>query len=1779
MKNTHKYLIPILTAGLAFGTAPYVQAQTTATGTLTVLQDGTGHGTPDQTFINSQNGYTPGDDTPTDGVVAVGDVVTYQFKIDLKTAEKAQFVQYDVEGNPEVTEKFKEAFRNASSDQTVMTFTNNSFKLEPGATAVLEGTFDVRYKDAGYQDPIKIRIGFDQFIEADKGITVVEEELPQDFKIYVGAESKDGVPTFEGKDIYIGINNRPYIEGDGEGVNTRKGRKEPEYKYRYTIDVSDLPQGTTFASYGKEIPTDGNTIVATSDSINAYLPPEEIPTVENQYTRDFNVELIKVERRLRISNDQDSWEDITNKDIGAGEPSSYDTKANKGIEGDNGYVNNNFAKFRLGYSAEYTKPKGVIGLRSSKKVTAPASGRGYEDTLTFNDEDSTRTLAEVRFEDGRRIPVNPDNDKDLNEVAPNTELKVELEATNTSGVIQGTRMSVCDAWDTSEQKYTSHSDIKPFDGSTVWYSIAQVPSENGNLDCLQLQENQWTQTKPSDESKITAVRFTGTPTESNVRVGGEFPVKLEEGRNFNNGAYEQGYKVFDYWGAKYSDIEHQRVHAAFQLPREQEQDIELTKGNDKHLPGIVSTVTYTIDPIVKNIEPGVSETYTVEDWLAPNMDNAVLLPDSEWKIVSQAPDSGKDNRVKVVFEYTGKGDKKDSASPGQRYSNRVLPQIKYTTDLNPQKVADMPIGDSETFTNEAEFNYKGKKSSATSSFEITKQTYAAVVKRVDRKIIEPGDDVTYTLRAENGGWSPGNACMMDTLPRTGDTVSHNGVSNTFTGQISDVEVQGSEGTEVYYNTEYKDWNTMGDVKTHTTNAKNGSDGWSKESTKDAKSVVICSPGFGVDQNVMEAKIKVRFPDSLDGETIVNKMSGVTFDDPSANDILPPDPVVTKVQLGKISGTVFWDKNLTYAPEVGEGDNPISGAVVKLEKQVDGVWEFVAEKPVDENGFYIFEDLRSGIYRTSVEVDGKAEGVSMEVGAVDGAVPAKGTTQYDREVDTKQRYSFESRFDEDARPYAGVVLPRGFYQPNVDYGFYIDQPEIKLDKKVLSSELRDDGYLYVDYEVEAANTSTDVLHNVKFSDVLDAKQEFLGADVTTQVRSPIIDKVFHAFRKSSSMYGSGSYDSYLQATDGRVYDASTLELVDIPRVDIRDEFVSIAEEAGFTYPDDVNPVPLGLSRELTRDEVLPFYGEDEIGSSYVFVEKIFVDIDKGKAYRAVAPVTRDYQSGSTKVGVYKIKEVPLESVIDGNATTPPARQPASRVGDVMDDPGYVEGDLVEHSGMLRLLDTGQLFVAKPNPEKSYGLPVNTQGKDVTKLYMSNAYETSDGGQWFVMPSSRYNNYTYTGVGLPDGVLAKDVISVSTSDTLVTLTYKQGTGEIVKKRFPIATVEEVSRARLDGSPSVEVQDVRLLQIVSELNSGEFVPEYINDSFDQDMSEVVQKAKKDFGTISGTDLFGDLWDGSDAEKVELLKASYYAASIRSNITNSDVMDKYPDLYGSIVNGIFRYYPAQGNGLSTFNTVVFNRSDLMRAALMYDNEHPIDDEVIVIGDMHGEDEIVSLGVPVKEAVDGATKYTWTVDELGLGKSVKAVVRTRMKQEKEDVFSWNQGFVFTDETPVGDVEPKFVKAYTSRDEFDASPEMVSDGFTGGQSNVGLLPDSDRNDQVPVMVVGDPDAVVESPTPEPSDEPTPEPTPDPEPSETPTPEIPVTETVTEEPTPEPPVTETVTETPAPSEEPAPSKPAPKQKNDDLARTGANVTGIVGLALAALGTAGAVLGIRRRRDDA
>ncbi|MCL1899524.1 MAG: hypothetical protein FWG11_03215, partial [Promicromonosporaceae bacterium] len=49
-----------------------------ATAKITLTEDGTGQGTSSATFVNTANGFFPGDDTATDGVVSSGDTVTYE---------------------------------------------------------------------------------------------------------------------------------------------------------------------------------------------------------------------------------------------------------------------------------------------------------------------------------------------------------------------------------------------------------------------------------------------------------------------------------------------------------------------------------------------------------------------------------------------------------------------------------------------------------------------------------------------------------------------------------------------------------------------------------------------------------------------------------------------------------------------------------------------------------------------------------------------------------------------------------------------------------------------------------------------------------------------------------------------------------------------------------------------------------------------------------------------------------------------------------------------------------------------------------------------------------------------------------------------------------------------------------------------------------------------------------------------------------------------------------------------------------------------------------------------------------------------------------------------------------------------------------------------------------------------------------------------------------------------------------------------------------------------
>lgn len=66
----------------------------TFTFSLSTMSDGTGQGTSEQCFITGANGYTPGDNSPTDGYACKNDTITYRvdWNANLTTAASVNFV-------------------------------------------------------------------------------------------------------------------------------------------------------------------------------------------------------------------------------------------------------------------------------------------------------------------------------------------------------------------------------------------------------------------------------------------------------------------------------------------------------------------------------------------------------------------------------------------------------------------------------------------------------------------------------------------------------------------------------------------------------------------------------------------------------------------------------------------------------------------------------------------------------------------------------------------------------------------------------------------------------------------------------------------------------------------------------------------------------------------------------------------------------------------------------------------------------------------------------------------------------------------------------------------------------------------------------------------------------------------------------------------------------------------------------------------------------------------------------------------------------------------------------------------------------------------------------------------------------------------------------------------------------------------------------------------------------------------------------------------------------
>lgn len=110
--------------------------------------DGTGHGTAGATFVNQDNGFSPGDNSPTDGVVSSGDVVLYQMSLNFTAGKKRTVkVSWSLDDAPYLSSDL-----NFCTDGTQVTAQKNddgscSFTVPAGVVESVVRTLYLRAKD------------------------------------------------------------------------------------------------------------------------------------------------------------------------------------------------------------------------------------------------------------------------------------------------------------------------------------------------------------------------------------------------------------------------------------------------------------------------------------------------------------------------------------------------------------------------------------------------------------------------------------------------------------------------------------------------------------------------------------------------------------------------------------------------------------------------------------------------------------------------------------------------------------------------------------------------------------------------------------------------------------------------------------------------------------------------------------------------------------------------------------------------------------------------------------------------------------------------------------------------------------------------------------------------------------------------------------------------------------------------------------------------------------------------------------------------------------------------------------------------------------------------------------------------------------------------------------------------------------------------------------------------------------------------------------------------
>lgn len=1114
---------------------PYVNA------TVEKLWDGTGHDSKaTSTFIRSENGFAPADDTETDGVVASGDTVAYRVVLAFRAAAERQVrVHLDIPDHLK-WEAGKDGF---AANGTVVKATRVGddvvFDVGAGKVDTLSRVLVLTAKDTGGRAVPDQQLALDVSIDgkasysrAAAGAVTVVSVPRADLIICPRGVSRaaDGVHTCSGDNVYDG-------RGAGTGTFTIAPNplKMPGYstkgistsgQWRGSVDVSSFPAGTSWRFDGKAVtPVNGSIDVtgAGVKTLSFTLPDSKWPSTREDGTEITKDDVETVDYPVHLVVDPSSFSapdgPLNNErgtQPGDGQDRNYDTRdTTTGAVRGSGYRNNDWTLALVSFAP----PVNVPGVLASKSLIAPRTpgATWFDPGMTkFDEATGTRSITSTsnsRLAPGTqleaRVTYYPQNEKQAPE--------------------DGTLLTLADTWDATEQHFDASRPIKlTADGTAIEPVRVEWTRTRSLADAADPDDRAgWsTSAIPTDATGVRVVyaydadkpRTYSAVLPLVVKGDSEEPLQpwTEAPAGVWRDPLDNGRAIDDTGSGKV------RAQGLLVLPRLRgmalSETVKFTGLNSKgqwvprdgHAqPG--DKATFTMTPTVTNLFLSNEEfvpTVTV------TLDRFMLKPVNLTPDVWHMECTDRVGTTPAVCVFTAKEPMKAKPTDpvsGQSLQSGTLPTLSYeatisrlangihmasaltnTTSMtiegiggeaSPRPAAQVAVASTEDISHDMSIDRR--KIEVGEVFTVNASLVGQRGEGLDRMLVMPSgdEDLAALLRAAavrdaNDGDPEGDEEFLYEGP---DFSSFRG-----SYRVAGIAVDPDNSTVENVNLQYayvavedlKNLDAAEILDPASYDAWQEYDGGALEAPEGTLALVRITLDEEDDRGRVNAAMV-----SIELDTEDNRADDeyVVWGSPSTGGtdlrVQMNWPVSARVVDSSITGKVWWDEN--DDTKLGASEPGIAGVKVTLHPVGDDgkAGEPLAETVTTEDGTYTFDGLHSGKYVTRVHAF-DADGNPLD--PFSRVVDLYGSSH-----DPQQTYSFLNKLRSGASQESTVIdLGVDADQKNVSFGFYAAEPRVAVDKAVESLRPNGDGTYTVEWRVSATNTGNTPLDGAKITDRVD-----------------------------------------------------------------------------------------------------------------------------------------------------------------------------------------------------------------------------------------------------------------------------------------------------------------------------------------------------------------------------------------------------------------------------------------------------------------------------------------------------------------------------------------------------------------------------------------------------------------------------------------------------------------------------------------------------------------------